>query len=102
MNPERDWTVETFVHRWNASSSGLGSCPTQGEARPAHQGLGKTLSAVLMPLTKHEGVCSMMVYSVIKGAVPFIGGVTLHWPAWLLISGVGIGGRPIPHSDRPR
>ena len=45
-----------------------------------------------MPLTKHEGVCSMMVYSAIKGAVPFIGGVTLHWPAWLLISGVGIGG----------
>ena len=25
----------------------------------------------------------MMVYSAIKGAVPFIGGVTLHWPAWL-------------------
>ena len=33
----------------------------------------------------------MMVYSAIQGAVPVFSGITIHWPVWLFMSGLGLG-----------
>ena len=47
----------------------------------------------LNAIVSTEAVLAMglMVYSAVQGAVPLFGGITIHWPLWMLVAGVGVG-----------